>query len=79
MNTCKDSIFPVKTPEGIYECLTGDGEYEVNATKIEEEVVSSVGDDPDPMTSASSASLLTANGNAIFITIALLTARLARK
>ena len=95
VNTCPGAILPTKTPEGVWECITGDGQYEVNATAVEDGLEENVGtegsavDDvednvessmaPPSKSPSSSASLLTSNGNAMLIVLALLVARFAKK
>jgi hypothetical protein len=75
VNTCPDSVLPLKTPEGAWECASRDGEYQANVTNVEENVEAS----PPSKSPTSSASLLTTNGNAVLIMLALLVARFARK
>ena len=66
VNTCPGSALPLKTPEGAYKCISGDGEYTPpNITQYKQPT--------------SSASLPGKNGNVIFIIMGLLVARFAKK
>jgi hypothetical protein len=76
VNTCPGSALPLKTPEGAYKCISGDGEYTPpNITDVANEVFEPTGNKQP----TSSASLPGKNGNVIFIIMGLLVARFAKK
>jgi len=67
VNTCPGSALPLKTPEGAYKCISGDGEYTPsNVTDVAKQPTSS-------------ASLLAKNGHVFFVIMGLIIARFAKK
>lgn len=77
VNTCPDPILPVETPEGVWKCITSNGngqyDYNPNMTNIE-----GAGNSNSSPTSSASTWLNSNNVN-LTIMIALMIARFARK
>lgn len=74
VNTCPGSALPLKTPEGAYKCISGDGEYGLTENVVDE----ILGADSGQQSTTSSASLLAENGNVVFVIMGLLVARFAK-
>ena len=82
VNTCPDSILPVKTSEGVYECLTDGGEYGPNVTNLEGDnnlLSSSAAPTGNPTSSATLAKNHGGNVILIMIIMTVLGAHFARK
>jgi len=75
VNTCPDPILPVETPEGVWKCITSNGQYDYNPNMTNIEGAGNSNSSP----TSSASTWLNSNNVNLTIMIALMIARFARK